>query len=205
MNGFFQGKAQIEYLVNHALPELMRESGAGVRRSLVLWVHDCLTGEEPYSLAMALSEPARRFPGLGFEFVILATSVSEAHIETARRGVYDETEIATVPLEIRKKYLLKSKDRSLKLVRIAPEIRNLVKFRQLDPGGEAFLFREPIDVIFCRNAPDFEDEGESWASPAHLCRLLNPGGFLFTHPAGRTGPEDASLVRIMPAVYRRNS
>ena len=185
MNGFFQGKAQIEYLVNHALPELMRESGAGVRRSLVLWVHDCLTGEEPYSLAMALSEPARRFPGLGFEFVILATSVSEAHIETARRGVYDETEIATVPLEIRKKYLLKSKDRSLKLVRIAPEIRNLVKFRQLDP--------------------DFEDEGESWASPAHLCRLLNPGGFLFTHPAGRTGPEDASLVRIMPAVYRRNS
>ena len=57
---FFREPRHFEYLVQHAVPELIRLCGAGTRRSLQVWSAGCSTGEEPYTLAMVLSEFAAR-------------------------------------------------------------------------------------------------------------------------------------------------
>ena len=76
---FFREPAHFEFLAQKALPELA--VNGGVR--LLAWSAGCSSGEEPYTLAMVLSEYAESHPG--FRFRILATDISTAVLEKAAR------------------------------------------------------------------------------------------------------------------------
>ncbi|MBF0528893.1 MAG: chemotaxis protein CheR, partial [Deltaproteobacteria bacterium] len=154
MTDFLGDPTQFEFLVQRVLPELIKTYGYGIRKKLVLWSVSCSNGEEPYSLAMALSEFSDRYPGFAFDFLILATDAEPGALQTAERAIYHEESIHPVPLAWRKKYLLRSKDREKKRVKIADELRKLVKFRHIDFMKPKLEFREPIDVIFCRGLFD---------------------------------------------------
>ena len=69
---FFREPKHFDYLTSKALPDLMSRDRSG--RPLLVWSAGCSTGEEPYTLAMVLSEYARTHPG--FRFKILATDIS---------------------------------------------------------------------------------------------------------------------------------
>ena len=70
----------------------------------------CSSGEEPYTLAIVLKEFVAEWRGI--DFLILATDISTNVLEKAKLAVYDEERIGPVPDELRKKYLLKSRDAS---------------------------------------------------------------------------------------------
>ena len=94
------------------------EKKTGGGRNVSVWSSACSTGEEPYTLAMVLSEYALAHPG--FDFNILATDVSPEVLEQGARGIYEEEKIDPIPFNMKKRYLLRSKDRKKNLVRIVP-------------------------------------------------------------------------------------
>ena len=125
---FFREAGHFDFLVSKALPELAARNGAN-RRSLV-WSAGCSTGEEPYTLAMVLTEYAQTRPG--FRFNLLATDISTAVLAKARNGVFKADIAAPVPQLLRRKYFLRSRDPDSDLVRIVPELRAKVEFLRLN-------------------------------------------------------------------------
>ncbi len=204
MTVFFEDTEQLQYLVQTALPELIRSYGAGVRRKLMVWSAGCFSGEEPYTLAMVLSEFADRYPGLGFRFLILASDAPGDVLETARQAIYHEDSVQLVPARVQRKYLLRSKDRSKRLVRVNAEIRERVKFRKVHSLEGELAFREPIDVIFCSNLA--RQTGKvMWSRVlARFYRHLSPGGYIFVRDPKPLIDAQIPLRLVAPAVYRKD-
>jgi chemotaxis protein methyltransferase CheR len=197
---FFREPAHFDYLVRHALPALDREFGAGHRRPLALWSAGCSTGEEPYTIAMTLSEYSER--ARGFRFAILATDVSTKVLDIAHAGIYDALKAEPIPPPLRRKYLLRSKDRKRDLVRIVPELRSLVKFRRLNFMESDFGLRERMDVIFCRNVIIYFDRPTQERLLRRLCGHLLPGGFVFMGHSETLSGLRVPLHQVAPTVYR---
>ncbi|GAB0057285.1 Chemotaxis protein methyltransferase [Candidatus Magnetaquicoccaceae bacterium FCR-1] len=199
---FFREPGHFEYLAQNVLPELIKTSGAGVRRELMIWSAGCSTGEEPYTLAMVLKEFAQHYPGINFRARILATDISSRVLRSASDAVYDMDKVGPVPLTLKRKYLLKSKDPTKKLVRIAPEIRAMVNFRRLNFMDADFGLREKMDVIFCRNVIIYFDRPTQERLINKFCRYLSPGGYLFVGHSETLNNLKVPVVQAAPTIYR---
>lgn len=197
---FFREPQHFEHLVKSALPTLMQEQGAGIRRDLAVWSAGCSSGEEPYTLAMVLAEVGARLSG--FRYLILATDICTKVLHHARRAVYADERIAPIPAELRRRYLLRSKDSGRRLVRVAPELRQLVRFRRLNFLDDDFGLREPMDVIFCRNVFIYFDRPTQEAILNRFCRHLIRGGYVFLGHSETINGLDVPLVPVAPTVYR---
>lgn len=197
---FFREPEHFELLVQYALPTLMEANRAGVDRPLMVWSAGCSSGQEPYTLAMVLSEFAETRPG--FRTMILATDISTDMLEMAKRAIYTEEQIDPVPMRLRRKYLLSSKERSRELVRMAPTLRQMVRFRRLNFLDGDFGMREPMDVIFCRNVFIYFQRDTQEAILNRFVRHLTPGGFIFLGHSESINGLNVPLVQVAPAVYR---
>ena len=120
---FFREPSHFDFLVQRALPDMIRRYDAGFRKKMRIWSAGCSTGEEPYTLTMVLREFMEAGSHRGFRFEILATDISTRVLEMAMRAVYPEERIAPVPMALRRKYLLRSKDRNNDVVRISAQTR----------------------------------------------------------------------------------
>ncbi|MBE0617407.1 MAG: methyltransferase domain-containing protein, partial [Proteobacteria bacterium] len=196
---FFREPQHFEYLVRAALPELVR-TGAGLRRPVAVWSAGCSTGEEPYTLAMVLAEVAESLPGV--RYLILATDISTAVLHKAQQAVYEEERILPVAAPLRKKYLLRSRDRTRSLVRVAPELRQHVRFRMLNFMDGSFGLRESMDVIFCRNVMIYFDRETQEALLNRFCRHLAPGGYVFLGHSETINGLQVPLTQVAPTIYR---
>ncbi|MEW5746881.1 MAG: protein-glutamate O-methyltransferase [Nitrospirota bacterium] len=198
---FFREPTHFDYLTRTALPQLIRSEGAGTERTLTVWSAGCSSGEEPYTLAIVLSEFAEQYRG--FSFTILATDISTRVLEKAKTGIYEADRVEPVAPALLQKYFLRSKDRSKGLVRVVPELRETVKFRRLNFMDEDFGFREPIDVIFCRNVIIYFDRPTQERLLNKFCRHLGPRGYLFMGHSETLNGLNVPLVSAAPTVYRR--
>src|SRR5208337_2405808 len=125
---FFREAGHFNYLVSNALPDLAARHGAD--RTSLLWSAGCSTGEEPYTLAMVLSEHVQRCPGLRFR--VLATDISTAALAKARVGIFRSELVRPIPRDLRRKYFMRSRDTDSDLVRVVPELRALIDFRRVN-------------------------------------------------------------------------
>ena len=198
---FFREPRHFDFLTAIAVPELMKLHGAGIRRTLNIWSAGCSTGEEPYTIAMVLSEFRETHPS--FEFMILGTDISTKVLDRAVKAVYKMERTDTVSTEMKKKYLLRSRDRQKNLIKIGPELRSYVKFRRLNFMAEDFAMREPMDLIFCRNVIIYFDRPTQEKVLGRLCQHLIPGGYLFMGHSETLSSLDLPLVSVGPMVYRK--
>jgi chemotaxis protein methyltransferase CheR len=198
---FFREPQHFEYLVEHAIPMLIESSGAGIRRPLMVWSAACSSGEEPYTLAMICEEIAKKISG--FRYMILGTDISTRVLEVAQKGIYQEDRIDPVPMELRRKYLMRSKDKSRNLVRIIPELRALVKFRRLNFMNGDFGMREKMDIIFCRNVLIYFDRDTQEKVINRLCNHLVNGGYLFTGHSETLSGMALPIATVANSVSRR--
>ncbi len=198
---FFREAQHFEYLIEHVLPSLVQSRGAGIRRPFMAWSAACSSGEEPYTLAMVLDQFSRR--ARGFTFQVLGTDISTRVLETARDGIYHEERIEQIPLELRRSYFMKSRDRSRKLVRVVPELRAHVKFRRLNFMEEDFGMREKMDVVFCRNVLIYFDRPTQEAVINRICGHLHSGGYLFTGHSETINGMKVPLTPVANTVSRR--
>ncbi len=200
---FFREPAHFEFLTRTALPEIIVRKGGGFLKKLMIWSAGCSTGEEPYTLAMVIKEFAERHPGFSFDCSILATDISTRVLEKARHAVYDAERALPVPELLKKKYLLRSRDRNRGLVRIVPELRKMVRFRRLNFIENDFGMREMLDIIFCRNVIIYFDRSTQAGLLNKFCGQLVPGGYVFMGHSETLHGLDVPLVQVAPTVYRK--
>jgi chemotaxis protein methyltransferase CheR len=200
---FFREPSHFDYLLDHALPDLVRTAQAGLRRPLLVWSAACSTGEEPFTLAMVLSEFAASLHPRPFRFAIEASDISVGTLSTARKAIYKIDDIAAVPKPLREKYLLRSKHPGRDQVRIAPELRHKVTFRQINLMASDYGFPDPPDVIFCRNVMIYFNREVQYQLVLRLARTLRPGGYLIMGHAESLAGFDLPLRQVKPTVHRR--
>ena len=198
---FFREAQHFAYLTDKALPELTRIKVISPTKRALIWSSACSTGEEPYTLAMVLSEYAKK--SNGFDFSILATDISSQVLGKAELAVYESEKIEPVPLELRKKYLLKSRDTARSVVRIVPELRQKVAFSRMNLIGKPYRVPDNLHVIFCRNVLIYFDEPTQEMVIRQFCKHLVPGGYLFLGHSETLKKMDVPLEYVAPTVYRK--
>ncbi|GBE14190.1 chemotaxis protein methyltransferase [bacterium BMS3Abin14] len=198
---FFREPAHFQYLQREALPELMGLYGAGQKRPLNVWSAGCSSGKEPYSLAMVISEFAPKHPG--YRFSILGTDISTRVLERARRGIYPEDRAEPIPMEMKRKYLMRNRDRRLGLVRVVPELRSRVSFRRLNLMDDNYLMRVAFDIIFFRNVIIYFNKRTQGELLVRICSHLVDGGYLFLGHAETLHSFDLPVRQVSPMVYRK--
>jgi len=200
---FFREPNHFNYLVQKALPALLSGKMYGIRNKLMVWSAGCSTGEEPYTLAIVLKEFTETFPEHRLDYLILATDISTTVLQKAKLAVYVDEKVEPIPDELKTKYLLKGKNKKKGLVRIAPELRDAVKFRRLNFIDDDFGMREPMDIIFCRNVIIYFDRATQEKILNRFCRHLNPGGYVFLGHSESIHGLNVNLVQVAPTVYRK--
>jgi chemotaxis protein methyltransferase CheR len=196
---FFREPGHFDYLVQRALPELTARRGIG--KPLSIWSAGCSTGEEPYTLAIVLREYELGHPGICFR--VLATDISTTVLAKAELGVYCNETIRPVPIDLQRKYFLRSRDPESKLVRVAPELRSLVEFRRLNFMDTDFGLAERVDIIFCRNVIIYFDRSTQEQILQKLTRQLAPAGYVFVGHSETLHDMDVPLEAVAPALYRK--
>ena len=197
---FFREVGHFDYLVSRALPDLALHKGNS-RRSFV-WSAGCSTGEEPYTLAMVLGEYAEVHPG--FRFNLLASDICTAVLEKASMGIFKEETLAPVPPNLRRKYLMRSRNRGAGLVRIVPELRELISFEYINLMEQDFGLSEAPEIIFCRNVIIYFDRTTQIRILQKLTQKLAPGGYFFSGHSESLRGMDLPLVPVGQAVYRKD-
>ena len=195
---FFREPDHFTYLTQTVLPDWLKRHEGG---TVSIWSAGCSSGEEPYTLAMVLSEFALKNPG--FDFRILATDISTRVLEKAKNGIYTESQVEPVTMDLKRKYLLRSKDRSSGMVRIVPELREKVRFRRLNFMDEDFGMREQLDIIFCRNVIIYFDRPTQERLLQRFHRQMKLGAFIFMGHSETLSGLNVPLVSVYPTVYRK--
>ncbi len=195
---FFREPSHFEVLIEKALPGLV-SAGAGTDRPLTVWSAGCSTGEEPYTIAMVLKEFAEGRER--FDFQVIGTDISTRALSKASVGVYEEALVTPVPMELRRKYLLRSRDSSKGLVKISPELASHVRFERLNLMDDDWELGAGIDVIFCRNVIIYFDRETQEALFRKFSRKLAPGGYVFIGHSETLNGFDLPFVKIAPTVY----
>jgi chemotaxis protein methyltransferase CheR len=196
---FFREPGHFNYLVDKMLPELTSCTGSG--RTFLIWSAGCSTGEEPYTLAIVLSEYALAHPG--FRFRILATDISTTVLAKAEMGVYTNEVIGPVPASLKMKYFMRSRDRATNRARVVPELRRLIEFRRLNFMDSDYGIAEKADAIFCRNVIIYFDRPTQERILKKLSHHLAADGYLFVGHAETLHDMDLPLTPVAPALYRR--
>lgn len=175
---FFRDKVPFNYFVEAMLPKLMAKREAS--RRLRIWCAAAATGQEPYSLAMALAERNGKFAGWTVE--ILATDFVEDALTKARKGLYSQFEVQRgLPVSLLVKYFEKVGNRW----ELGPEIRGKVEFRNQNLLEDCQALGN-FDVIFCRNVLIYFDDATKRAVLARVAERLAPDGYLVLGAAETT-------------------
>ncbi len=198
---FFREPDHFTYLSHKALPQLADFYSSSGNKTFNVWSSACSKGDEPYTLAMVINEFVSRRSG--YDFKILATDISTQVLNFARKGVYPHTNIDPVPMGLRKKYLLKSKNQNEELVRIIPALREKIIFKQLNLIEGDFQKHKVMDIIFCRNVIIYFDHGTSFQLVQRLCNKLRKGGYLFMGHSELLDCNALPLKQVAPTIYQR--
>ncbi len=170
---FFRDREPFNAFTQFALGEWLSCHPAGVMRILSV---PCASGEEPYSLAMALLDA-----GVATErFQIDAVDISTTALDRAARGIYGKNSFRGPDLDFRDRHFVQMEaGYALNL-----EVRRHVAFTRDNVLDEGFLAEAaPYDFIFCRNLLIYFDRATQILTLAKLHRLLAADGMLFVGPA----------------------
>lgn len=146
------------------------------QNKIQLWCSASSTGEEPYSMAMAMVQAFKTFTP---PVHILATDLDTNVLAKAQMGIYPLDKLERMPKEKLKQFFLKGKEHHAGSARVRPELRNLITFRQLNLLDESWPIRGPFDAIFCRNVMIYFDKQTQYKILKKFVPLLAPDGLLF--------------------------
>jgi len=171
---FYRNVAQFSALTEVVLPARMAERARNHTRALSLLSAGCASGEEPYSLAMAvrdgITEP-------DWEVSIVGVDINPSALEKAARGRYSTWSLRELPVDARQRWF---HDRGRE-VEVVGAIREAVRFEEHNLADDSPVLRSPdsYDVVFCRNVLMYFTPEGARAVARRLARALVPGGYLF--------------------------
>jgi chemotaxis protein methyltransferase CheR len=167
---FFRDKVPFELFRETIMPALIEARRA--TRAIRIWCAASSTGQEPYSLAMCLKELERSI--VGWRIEVLATDLSGEVLEKARAGIYSQFEVQRgLPIQL----LVKHFTRSGEFWQIAPELRAMVQYRQVNLLTD-FTQLGTFDVVFCRNVLIYFDAATKTDVFNRLAKVTASDGYL---------------------------
>jgi chemotaxis protein methyltransferase CheR len=194
---FFREPVHFDYLKNKILPEFKSKASGNFN----IWSAGCSSGAEPYTIAMVCEDFKRA--NNDFSYNIFATDISTRMLKKAINAIYPVSEIDVISLDLKKKYLLKSKNPNENVVRIVPELRQKLKFGRLNFMDDEYHVNQMFDLIFCRNVLIYFDRENQEKVINNLCKNLKPDGyFLLGHSESITGI-NVPLKHIQPTIFQK--
>ena len=168
---FFRDTKPFDQFKALVLPALLKSRAAS--RTIRIWSAACSSGQEPYSLAMILSESAAQLNGWKIE--IVGTDLSTEILNRAKEGMYSQFEVQRgLPITMLVKYFAQIGDRW----QINAKIRGMVQYKEFN------LLQDPMplgrfDVVFCRNVLIYFDQPTKTRVLNSVAKLMPEDGFLF--------------------------
>lgn len=162
-------------LSNQVLPDYIKRR----QRTLRLWSAACSTGQEPYSISIAIQEFLARNPGAFSDTQVVATDISPAVLDEAKTGYYDAMAVARgLPVEIKDRYFQRDLKHWEERWQVRDDVRRRVRFTRANLlSSYSTLGR--LDVIFCRNVLIYFSAESKVDILRRMAESLNPGGYLF--------------------------
>jgi chemotaxis protein methyltransferase CheR len=188
---FYREKHHFDIMRKTAFPHLVERLGNGGKARL--WSCACSSGEEPYSIAMDVSEHIPNAATANIK--ILATDIDPEILKRAETGQYSQRNVGGIPAHLRSKYFSETNDDDLPFA-VKPQLKKLIGFGQLNLPGE-WPFQGTFDVIFCRNVAIYftpETQEKLWA---RLIDRLPSGGLLFIGHSERISPAVSGNLRLL--------
>jgi chemotaxis protein methyltransferase CheR len=194
---FFREPAHFTFMTEQVLLALKESPSTTIK----LWSAGCSSGQEPFSMAMALAES---IPGLTAQRVeITASDLSREVLDVAARAIYSARDVQGIsPARIRR-FFLRGHGPRAGSYRLVPEIRDLIKFRHLDLRNPSWPLPTDFHQIFCRNVSIYFAEDERLDLLNRLAQHLRPGGWLVMGNGEILQSIPPSLRKHSPSVYRK--
>ncbi|GAB6281313.1 MAG: protein-glutamate O-methyltransferase CheR [Ignavibacterium sp.] len=176
---FFRNQSQLDVMVKYLIPEIIELKRKSGSKTFRIWSAASSSGDEPYSISMVLKEfVISKYPD--FQFNIIASDISKAMIETAKKGVYREYSVRNAPPYYIKKYFKNNSE----FYNIDGSIKQMVEFRTANLYDEKDLITlRNFDLIFCLNVLIYFDTKSKMKVVSNLYNSLNKGGYLFIGPS----------------------
>ena len=201
VTSFFREEHHFRILGEHAAAQPGSEP-------LRVWSAGCSSGEEPYTIAMCLSQAAR-------DFSVLATDLDTQVLAAAQQGVYSLGSVLKLPEELQKRHFLRGAGRYEGRARVRPALAAKIEFRRLNLMDAEWPVEPGLDAIFCRNVMIYFDKPTQRKLVERFASLLKPNGLFFAGHAeslldqGRffrlRGQTVYELVTLTPALCRSTS
>jgi len=172
LTSFFREAHHFPLLADH-VKKIRTRAGDG---PVTIWCSAASTGEEPYSIAMTVCEA---FNTLTPPVQIIATDIDTNVLAAGANGVYTIDRIDKMAPERAKRFFLRGKGDQEGMVRIRPELRQLITFKQLNLLADGWPLKGPFDVIFCRNVMIYFDKATQRKILERFVPLMKPDALLF--------------------------
>lgn len=197
---FYRENEHFEILRNEILPKLII---AKKINKLDVWSAGSSNGQELYTLAIELNEFKENKQY--FDYNILGTDISTKVLKEGALAIYPQDVINPIPLKIKKKYFLKSKNPEKKLVRVVPELRKKATFRRLNLVDDHYELNKTFDLIFCRNTLIYFERKIQEKVILNLLHHLKPHGYLFLGHSESLAGMKLPLNQYKPTIYTKKS
>jgi len=197
---FFREPDHFVYLENKIVRP--RLSMHGDSDNFEIWSTASSTGEEIYTIAMVMEGIKEEFGKL--DYSIEGSDISQEVLGKARKGIYHISRVENIPMEMKKKYFLKSKSKENELVKIKPHIQAKVHFFQQNLMNDEYNIKKQFDIIFCRNVLIYFPQEKQIKILKNLHKHLKNGGILFLGHSETITGLNLPYISIAPTIYKKS-
>jgi chemotaxis protein methyltransferase CheR len=174
---FFREPHHFDFLQERWAPTRRALAARTSDRTVRFWSAGCSSGEEPYTLAMVLSEALCNEPG--WDVKILASDLDSDILARAKAGIYPSERIGVIPPSLLKRYFLRGIRNNVGVVKVRRELGDMITFRRINFNDASWPIRSQFDGIFCRNVLIYFSREAQQRILERLLKCLKPDGVLF--------------------------
>ncbi|MEG1101287.1 MAG: CheR family methyltransferase [Comamonas sp.] len=164
-----------------------------------VWCNAASTGEEPYSIVLTAQEAL----GTNANFKLTASDIDSKVLNTASNGVYRMENVKSLSQERLHRFFMRGKASNAGMVRVKPELRRMIDFLQVNLIRDDWPFKEPFDIVFCRNVMIYFDAATQRKVLERIHRVMKPGGLLFVGHAENFNESRDLFILRGKTVYER--
>ncbi len=186
VTAFFRDPEAFQALEKH-IDERVKSKNNG--ETFRCWIIGCATGEEPYSIAILISEAIER-QNKNLSLQMFATDLDEIALDVARRGCYSRGSFDKFPQDLREKYFMAVEER----LQIRPSLRDQIIFARHNVIEDPPFLN--TDLVSCRNVLIYFNQNLQEKAFKTICYSLGKGGLLFLGRSEAVSGPAASLFEV---------
>lgn len=192
LTSFFREQHHFDIFGSHLRS---RPAGTGWR----VWCNAASTGEEPYSIVMTALEAL----GPKASFALTASDIDSKVLASAAQGIYRIDGLKGISSDRMQRFFMRGKGTNEGLARVKPDLQRMIQFISVNLIRDDWPFREPFDVVFCRNVMIYFDAPTQRKVLERIHRVMAPGGLLFVGHAENFSESRDLFVLRGKTVYER--